>query len=165
MFKMFKIALLSLIIILTASTVTFAQDITNFNDLIENGKAFDGKTVMIKGEAVGEIMKRGDYSWINISDGSNAIGIWGETSIIDRVTALGNYKQKGDIVKIQGEFHRACSEHGGDMDIHIKSLSVIEKGNKVIQPIDYNKVKILALLSLTALIAAAVYFKKRKMTA
>jgi len=164
MFKMFKIAALSLVLTLAASSVAYAQDITNFNDLIENGKAFDGKTVTIKGEAIGEIMKRGDYSWINISDGSNALGIWGETSIIDSVTTLGNYKHKGDIVEIEGEFHRACSEHGGDMDIHIKSLSVIEKGNKVTQPIDYNKVKFLALLSITALITAVIYFKKRKIT-
>ncbi|MFA6940650.1 MAG: hypothetical protein WCQ54_06650 [Clostridiaceae bacterium] len=168
MFKMCKIALLCLILILGTSSVCFANDITNFNDLIENGKSLDGKTLTIEGEAIGEIMKRGDYSWINISDGSNAIGVWGENSVINRITTLGNYKQKGDIVKIQGEFHRACSEHGGDMDIHIKNLSVIEKGRKVSHPIDYSKVKILSLLSLASLITALIYFKlwhKRKITA
>jgi hypothetical protein len=168
MFKMCKIAVMILILVIGFSSICYAEDITNFNDLIENGKALDGKTVTINGEAIGDMMKRGDYSWLNISDGSNAIGIWGETSIINKVTTLGNYKQKGDMVEIQGEFHRACSEHGGDMDIHITNLSVIEKGRKVSQPIDYNKVKILSLLSLAALFTSTIYYKllnKRKKTA
>jgi aspartyl/asparaginyl-tRNA synthetase len=168
MFKICKITLLSLILILGTSSICFADTVTNFNDLIENGKALDGKTVTIEGEAIGDMMKRGDYSWLNISDGSNAVGVWGKNSIIEEVTALGNYKQKGDTVKIQGEFHRACSEHGGDMDIHINNLTIIEKGQKVPQPLDYNKIKILSLLSLAAFITSIIYYKlwnKRKKSA
>lgn len=36
--------------------------------LINNAFKYDGKVVEFQGEAIGEIMKRGDFAWVNIHD-------------------------------------------------------------------------------------------------
>lgn len=104
-------------------------DFTSINDLIENEKSFDGKTVTIKAEAVGEPMRRKDYTWVNVNDGTNAIGIWMKNSDASKVKFYGKYKEVGDILKIKGTFKRSCSEHGGDTDIHALQVDVLSKGS------------------------------------
>lgn len=162
MLKIFKTLILVLFMIFIFPTVSKAAEYTNYNDLIENGKALDGKQVEIRGEAIKESMRRGDYTWINIGDGSNAMGIWLKNEEADKVKTFGSYKFKGDIVKVSGIFYRACGEHGGDMDIHGESLSIVEKGYKIDRVIDNSKVITAAALSILTLILFGVYNKKIK---
>ena len=162
MFRIYKIIILCLVLLLRTSSLCLAEDITNFNILIENGKNLDGTIVTVDGEAIGDIMQRGNASWLNVSDGSNAIGVWDETGILNTVTVLGNYHEKGDLVKVQGEFHRACSEHGGDMDIHLKNLCILEKGYSLSQPLDSLRLRFLGLLSLVTLLIFGIYHKFKR---
>lgn len=113
------------------STGTYAKssDFTSINDLIENEKSFDGKIVTIKAEAVGEPMKRKDYTWVNVNDGTNAIGIWMKNSDAAKVKFYGKYEEVGDILKIKGIFKRSCNEHGGDTDIHALQAEILKKGS------------------------------------
>jgi hypothetical protein len=155
MLKAFKIALLAFILVTFGyADKCFAEEITNYNDLIENGKILDGSEVTIVGEAVGEPMKRGEYAWVNISDGSNAIGIWLKFSDVQKISFYGNNKSKGDTVKISGEFHRACVEHGGDMDIHSLSIEISDKGYSINEIVNMSKVKLSLILSLVTAILA-----------
>lgn len=108
-------------------SVCFAQGISS-TELIDNAKQFDGKTVVYGGEVIGDIMIRGDYAWININDGDNAIGIWINTTLIKDIVYTGSYKSAGDAIEITGIFHRACPEHGGDLDIHAQGLRKISPG-------------------------------------
>lgn len=162
MLKIFKTLILVVVIVFMIPNVSKAAEYTNYNDLIENGKALDGKLVEIKGEAIGEPMKRGNHTWINISDGSSAMGVWIKNEDADKVRTFGNYKFKGDIVSISGIFYRACSEHGGDMDIHAESLIVENVGYNVEEPIDNAKVIASITLSLVTLVLLGVYHKRRK---
>jgi hypothetical protein len=41
---------------------------------------------------------------------------------------LGNYKNEGDILEATGVFHRACPEHGGELDIHADSVNIVAAG-------------------------------------
>lgn len=125
------------------------SSLTDINDLIENAKELDGQEVTVQGEAIGERMDRGNYSWININDGTNAIGIWLDGSEADKVSNYGNYKFIGDTVKITGVFHRACKEHGGEADLHSISLEIVKDGYQVKEQI--SQVKILSAIILTPL--------------
>lgn len=155
MLKAFKIGLLAFILVIFGyADNCFAEEITNYNDLIENGKLLDGSEVTIKGEAIGEPMKRGEYTWVNISDGSNAMGIWLKSSDAQKINLYGNNKTKGDTVKILGEFHRACAEHGGDMDIHSLSIEIAEKGYLINKSVNLSKVKLGLILSLITAVLA-----------
>lgn len=101
------------------------------SDLINEAEKYDGSTVIFQGEAIGEELKRGDYAWINLSDGSNAIGIYMTQSQALEVKNYGSYSEHGDTVQIIGVFHRACSDHGGDLDIHAQSISIIKSGYEI----------------------------------
>lgn len=106
----------------------FAQPVSS-TELIENAQAYDGKTIAYAGEVIGDIMRRGNFAWINISDGEKAIGIWLEGSLLEQADLLaGSYRSTGDLIEVIGDFHRACPEHGGDLDIHAFQIKRIALG-------------------------------------
>jgi len=108
-------------------SVCYAQPLSS-TELINNAKQLDGKIITYKGEVIGEVMKRADFAWVNVNDGINAVGIWIPFSLAREITYTGSYKAKGDIIEVSGVFHRACPEHGGDLDIHAQTLRKIDSG-------------------------------------
>lgn len=111
-------------------SLSFAQSISSA-ELIKNAKQYDAKAVTYEGEVIGDVMIRGDYAWINVNDGVNAIGIWIAKDLTKGILYTGSYKTKGDWVEISGIFQRACPEHGGDLDIHAQSIGIIQPGRAV----------------------------------
>lgn len=109
-------------------------------ELINQAKQYDNKIVIFEGEVIGDIMKRGENSWINVNDGNNAIGIWISTALTKGITHTGSYASRGDSVEITGIFHRACPEHGGDLDIHAQALRKIAAGRFVQERLNFNKI-------------------------
>jgi len=120
------------------ASLSFAQPISS-TELINNAKLYDGKTVVYEGEVIGDIMQRGDYAWVNINDGQNAIGIWAVVPLVKAIVYTGSYKSKGDIVEIIGIFQRSCAEHGGDLDIHARLLRKISSGRTVVEKFNLGK--------------------------
>jgi hypothetical protein len=96
--------------------------------LIKNAKELDGKTVVYVGEVIGDIMPRGDFVWVNVNDGKNAIGIWMTKEMTKEIIFSGSYKTTGDLLEVTGIFNKACKEHGGDLDIHALSVKKIDAG-------------------------------------
>lgn len=96
--------------------------------LLSDPGLYDGRTISFEGEIIGDIMKQGRYAWINVSDGRAAIGVFTAADNVKGLSA-GGYKRRGDIVRVRGEFHRACPRHGGDMDIHADSVTVLIKSS------------------------------------
>ena len=116
----------------------YAQSISS-TELISNAKQYDGKTVVYEGEVIGDIMVRGDYVWINVNDGQNAIGIWIEKFKTLDILYTGSYKSKGDWLEITGVFQRACLQHGGDLDIHAQAIRKVRPGRQVIERLNMSK--------------------------
>ncbi|MBL7151009.1 MAG: DNA-binding protein [Candidatus Omnitrophica bacterium] len=106
----------------------FAQPVSA-RELIENAQAYDGKTIAYAGEVIGDIMRRGNFAWINVTDGEKAIGVWLEGHLLKQADLLaGSYRSTGDLIEVIGVFHRACPEHGGDLDIHAFEIEKIAPG-------------------------------------
>ena len=158
----------AILILAVLFTVTFAvpcaasDNITTINDLIENSVALDNKEVTIQGEAIGEALERGEYAWININDTTNAIGVWVKTSDIAQIKYYGDYKNKGDVVKVTGIYHRACSEHGGDIDVHCESIEVVESGYAVQRQLSPHKIIVALTMALLAAVIVLVFIKSRR---
>lgn len=131
-------------------------------DLIEKAKELDGQEIVYTGEVIGDIMDRGDYTWINVSDGSNAIGVWTENQLMTGITMAGMYEVHGDEVKVTGVFHRACPVHGGDLDIHATQIELMEKGYDVADSTEPWKLPAAAVLSISTLILFSCMVKKRR---
>jgi len=81
-------------------------------------------------------MKRGDFAWVNVHDGQNAIGIFMKYEDAKKIKYLGRYLVKGDIVYAKGIFNRACKDHGGDLDIHAKQVEIVKRGYKMYERVD-----------------------------
>lgn len=142
-----------IIIVFLAATVPVnvkAESIVGINELIEDAKGYDGQEVTIQGEAIGESLERGNYTWVNVNDGTNAIGIWLEKSKADKILYYGDYDHKGDTVKIKGIFYKACKEHGGESDLHGYSLEIVEAGYQVKEQISSLKIIGAVILTIVA---------------
>lgn len=136
-------------------------------DLIEDMKKYNGETVTIEGQAIGDLMVRGTHAWFTVDDdpysnksmeeGGALVGmsnmsmsVWADKIDTENIKILGGYKNKGARVRVTGVFHRACQEHGGDTDIHAFSVEVIGPGHPFSHHFQYWK--LFTILILGALI-------------
>ena len=128
--------LLLFLIFIFVAKLAFAAEIASSNTLIEKEDLYNNKEIIYKGEAVGDVMVRGDYFWVNVLEGTNAIGIWCPKSLKNVIQYTGDYGHKGDVVLVRGIFQKACTQHGGDLDIHATAISKIGAGYKMAHAID-----------------------------
>jgi hypothetical protein len=128
--------------------------------LIENAKSLDGKTMRYKGEAVTAVLNRGEYSWVNLNDGDNAIGVWCRSSSLSSVRFVGDYRNKGDKLEVEGVFHRACPEHKGELDIHAANVKIAETGFRIYESVDIGRLYISFAVFLS-IILLVIIFRKR----
>ena len=136
---------------------SFARTLT-INDLVNQSVNFDKQVVTLEAEVIGERLERGEYSWININDQTNAIGIWVPTDWTSDIKIYGDYFHTGDSIHVQGIFNRSCTEHGGEMDIHALTISVVKSGysrSKSISPWKFT----LAVILLTIALAMSMRYK------
>lgn len=132
------------------------------NELIKNAQQYDGKQIIYSGEVIGDVMARGEFSWVNINDGENALGVWISASLAKEISFTGSYKTRGDNLEIMGTFHRVCVEHGGDLDIHAQSLRKLSSGRVVKEKAHSDKVKVsLILLGAIFIIWTFTLFKHK----
>lgn len=124
--------------------------------LIDSAKTYDEHQVEITGELIGDVMVRGDHAWISILDEGTAISAWIATSMLPSNATIGGYAKRGDIVKLRGGFHRACPDHGGDLDIHATRLELVTKGASVDHPVKASVIVLsLTLLAIGVILVAA----------
>ncbi|MDD5669486.1 MAG: DNA-binding protein [Candidatus Omnitrophica bacterium] len=135
------------------------------SELIDNAKKYDGQVVDFEGEVIGDVMHRGRHVWLNLNDGRNAVSVWAEGEDARDIQFSGSYKGRGDWLVIKGIFHRACAEHGGDLDIHAQSVSVHKRGKPIPEILDPVKQRT-GIMSVMILVAVWVLSrfvdKKRK---
>jgi hypothetical protein len=137
--------------------------------LIEQGVSYDGKTVSITGEVIGDILYRKDCVWINVlSPEGTAIGIKTTLNAIQKIQLTGNYRQRGDTVSVSGVFYRFNRAELGETMILAKDINVLAPGQKTSVPVTIQKAGtalLLLLISLgLSLLYAQPYFKPQKNT-
>ncbi len=140
---------------------SFAQGLSS-SELIQNAKQYDGKLVTYSGEVIGDVMLRESGAWVNINDGDNALGVWMDASCAKAINYTGSYKARGDNLEVTGIFHRACLEHGGDLDIHAQAVLKLANGRMVKEAANLNKITLsLILLGALFIIWILSLFKKK----
>jgi len=139
----------------------YAQTIPS-SELIKDAKQYDGKNMTYQGEVVGDIMIRGLYAWLNVNDGSNAIGIWIRKDFIKGIQYIGSYQAKGDIVEVSGIFNHACPEHGGDLDIHAESVRTLRSGVSIEHAVNNKEIKVALGLSCMMILVWLLYSRTKK---
>jgi hypothetical protein len=111
-------------------------------------------------------MVRGDMAWIHLNDDvyylknveegaalggyNSGMPVWIAADLAERIEIFGDYKHEGDVVEVSGRFNAACSEHGGDMDIHGKTLRMVIPGRRALDPVKPWKAFVALALSVLA---------------
>ncbi len=125
------------------------------HELVDNAHLYDGKKVEYQGEVVGDIMRRGEFAWLNVNDGGRAIGVWAKGEQVEIIKKAGCYNYIGDKIKVIGTFHRSCPEHGGDLDIHAQEITLLKEGYPIEHTIYPAKI-VVAMILLLALLAVII---------
>jgi hypothetical protein len=97
-------------------------------DLIDNASAYDGKRIEIVGEAIGDKLARSNGVWVAVLADGTALGVFISASDASSIAMVGSYAHTGDRLLIRGTFHRACPEHGGDLDLHADAVVKLAEG-------------------------------------
>ncbi|MDD5129992.1 MAG: DNA-binding protein [Candidatus Omnitrophica bacterium] len=155
------IAIILFLSLINFQAIVFAQSLSS-RELISNAKQYDGKLITYSGEVVGEVMSRGEFSWVTINDGENALGVWVKSVLAKEIKFAGNYKERGDNLEITGIFNRACANHGGDLDIHAQSLRKVSDGGVIQEKLNFDKVRLGLILSGALFLIWILILFKRK---
>lgn len=124
--------------------------------LIGNPEFFDGCSVIVKGELIGDIIEGRNGFWINLLESEKAIGVWLPDVEREKIKFLGRYGIQGDIVEIEGTFHKNCIQHKGDMDIHAISIKIIQRGMIEEEQIPVEKIIFAFSLGIVSLAAIGI---------
>lgn len=125
----------------------------SLSELIDEANDYDGHVIKFRGEAIGNILYRGSYAWVNVSDANNsAIGIWMSANTARKINSLGHYGMRGDALLVTGTFNRACPDHGGDPDIHADTVTIMNSGSKT----DIPTPSYLPYLTVTSAVCAVI---------
>lgn len=111
----------------------------NIGTLIEQANKFDKNKVTIEAEVIGDVLERGEYAWINVNDGTGAIGVYIKVEDIDKIKHTGKYQYLGDTIRVEGTFYHAFAEQSGDMAIKADKIEVVKAGGEDKQSIQTYK--------------------------
>lgn len=162
--KLIRYSLLAgLVLLLFFVGMAAASELVSSGELVENASLYDGKTVVFRGEVIGDVMVRGDYAWINVNDDTYSSGsrelsgynsgqsIWCKAQDVEFIKITGDYRHVGDCIEVVGVFNRACAEHGGDMDIHAEEIRLIKRGSAIPRPVEFSRIWACLILFTTSL--------------
>ncbi len=145
-------AVLVLVLLVMLATAQPVRSET-LKEITDNSAQFDGTQVSVSGEVIGVLM-RGDKAWVNILEQGYSLGVWCDSEDARGISYIGNYTNQGDRVEVEGTYHLACLEHGGDTDLHAVSFRIASQGH----PVERAPNLLLVLLSLVVLALAIFVF-------
>jgi aspartyl/asparaginyl-tRNA synthetase len=131
----------------------------------------NGQKIVLEGEAISEPLERKDGCWINVTDGSIAIGVFfKDKTQANKINIWGQHHFKGDTVRIEGKVFLADKETGGELDVQGENLTIITAGYRIEETIPLWKIiagLILGVITLALMLERFFSFlrtKKAKMT-
>lgn len=143
---------------------------TSIVDLSQADSYFDGQTVRVTGEVVGDrraVLGDEGHCWITLTDPAydvnNTVEIYMSNEQASRIDSYGAYGRVGSIVSVQGTFNLVCPEHDGASDVHASSMSVSSRGQEVkdeFDPMDFVPGAVTVAVGLL-MMAALGYLRER----
>jgi hypothetical protein len=151
-----------LFLIFLFSAVLYSSEKVKIKGLYENSEFYNGKSIVIEGEAIGEKMGKGDEIWVNIKDEFENFAIGVVMSKIDseKIENFGRYRIKGDIVRVEGIYNVNCIKHPGERDIHAIKVEVIKKGERYNEELSLKKIYLSFILLFITVFLIFLYHKK-----
>jgi len=150
-----------LLLIVSAIPFAYAENIS-LEDVFASPEEFSEQEIQIEGEVIGEALNDAGGIWLNVSTGSQQIGVFSaDKGMAEEITYWGSYSATGDQVRVKGIFYKECPDHQIS-DMHLGSLEVIRRGYRNEYKIFPRKQKLAKILSIICLTIAFIYFIKLK---
>lgn len=119
---------------------------TSINELANADTSYQGNTVQIVGEVVGDAIRSeedaGKY-WITLEaieeEYENSISVLVSEDTLGLIDTYGAYNRTGTALQVRGTFFLACPSHEGIMDIHAESVTLIARGSTTTDSLDIDK--------------------------
>lgn len=131
-------------------------------ELLEHAGLYDQRIVTVRGEVIGEIMRRAAVTWTNVNDGTGDIGIWGPNELFSDISRGGCYANQGDIVEVTGVFRRSDLKQGGELDIEALQVRIMAPARKTDHPIEPARIRLAFGAALIAAMLAAIAAKAKR---
>ena len=127
--------------------------------LVSVNRALDGSEVRFTGEVVGDIVNaENGYKWINVmGSANNVIGVRVTDEQAQLVQHIGNYHNSGTVLRVTGEYHVACPEHQGELDVHASSIDLVDAGGPVEHLLNSGRVLVAIMLVTLALLVLLTF--------
>jgi hypothetical protein len=133
----------------------------NVRILLEAPESYDGQTVQISGELIGQALYQKHGVWFHLLDEEgSAIGIWAQKEELPPLTYYGKFGVQGDRLSLRGTFFKACPIHGGDTDIHLLEIDEIHPG-RILESEKVNPFKWYFLIMLLMLFLGLLLYVSR----
>ncbi|MFQ5574531.1 MAG: hypothetical protein ACE5E0_02770 [Terriglobia bacterium] len=146
--------------------VVAGEHVVSSTSLVSDPERYDGRTVVFEGEVIGDVMVRGEAVWLTLNDDeysrrgpstdndvagyNTGLGVFIASDQFRQPRFTGDYRHRGDIVRVKGVFNRACEQHGGAMDLHGEESTVIRIGHRIEHPVSSAKIGITVLLAIVS---------------
>lgn len=104
-------------------------------DLAKSDKNYDGKTVEVTGEVIGDLIKAEEdpnYCWITLTSldiRTDTVAVYMPISDAQQIDQFGKYQTRGTTLKIKGTYYVGCTRHSGITCLHATNVSVVEPGS------------------------------------
>lgn len=142
--------------------------------LRECPETFDEATVVYEGEAVGGLLDREGGTWTQLNDdayagatgplpthrtfrGANSgIGVFLPDELAVDVRTVGGRATRGDVLAVEGTFHRIGRSSGEVAVIEARSVEVVRRGESIEDPVLWDRRVAAAILGVLAATVAVV---------
>ncbi len=141
---------------------------TSIADLAEADSYYEGQTVMVKGEVVGDqVNDENDPNlcWITLQDKEEIRSVVAVLMTKDQAKSIdtfGAYGRTGTTMQVRGIFHLECDDHQGMSDIHAEEVSAIAQGQTDDDEINPRLLSFGVLSVAVGLILFGVYHYRRE---
>jgi hypothetical protein len=125
---------------------------------VRDSQQLDGTEVVLVGEAIGEALRAGSGGrWVNLLGGGAGVGVVMSDDDADSIERFGDHNGTGDTVQVSGVMNRACSEHGGELDVHAAEVEFVSRGTETENVPDRWKLTLGLALALVAVVEYRLY--------
>ena len=106
---------------------------TSIVDLSTADTYYDGQTVQVVGEVVGDAVKAdlgATYYWVTLQsdDGLATVSVYMNSEAASKIDTFGSYAATGTTLQVRGTFNLSCDEHDGATDLHAEVVTVTARG-------------------------------------
>jgi uncharacterized protein YpmB len=147
--------------------VSIEEENTTINSISTSNSSYDKKTVIFSGEIIGDsIYADGEHKWLAINDatdiGTQSISLYVTNEQAAQIRVFGGHGKLGDTVTVRGIFNMDCSEHEGEMDVHVEAIKTVSYGKTLPLEISFVRLGLGAVLVVGGLIIYFIYRRLRE---